>query len=230
MNTQSFTPRSIACWEAFIISASKMNSLFNYLSVELLSTVWHQWHKPVNLNLQTCYVYKMSSPGRQRQNVVGASFTSMSLQASTNGPMTSTGLGNEHSTFWTRWYIRFPPSGQKTQENNWFQHSAGRQSYKWEYTFWYPFLLLTDWNSNFLLSVKGKESVLMASRAIRSFPSLDTLRLCFSLRRKKDLRAAADRVLLVPLSSFMSAMLCRLQNSWSILRDHMNTIMITLLS
>ena len=202
-----------------------MISLFNYLSVE------HQWYKPVNLNLQTCYGYKMSSPGRQRQNVVGASFTSMSLQASTNGPITSTGLGNEHSTFWTRWYIRFPPSGQKTQENNWFQHSAGRQSYKWEYTFWYPFLLLTlPKHYNFLLSVKGKESVLMASRAIRSFPSLDTLRLCFSLRRKKDLRAAADRVLLVPLSSFMSAMLCRLQNSWSILRDHMNTIMITFLS
>lgn len=59
-------------------------------------------------------------------------------------------------------------------------------------------------------SVIGNESVLMASGAVASFPSLDPLRLCFSLRRKKDLRAAADRVLLVPLSSFMSAMLCLL--------------------
>lgn len=63
----------------------------------------------------------------------------------------------------------------------------------------------------------GKESAPRASRAVRSFPSLDPLRLCFSLRRKKDLRAAADRVLLVPLSSFRSAMPCLLQNSWSIL-------------
>lgn len=59
-------------------------------------------------------------------------------------------------------------------------------------------------------SVMGKESVLIASRAIRSLPSLEPLRLCFSLRRKKDLRAAADRVLVVPLSSFKSAMPCLL--------------------
>ncbi len=63
---------------------------------------------------------------------------------------------------------------------------------------------------DFSPSVMGKESVLIASRAIRSFPSLDPLRLCFSLRRKNDLLAAADRVLLVPLSSFMSAMQCLL--------------------
>ncbi|TNN48103.1 hypothetical protein EYF80_041674 [Liparis tanakae] len=71
--------------------------------------------------------------GRHRQNWSGASFTNISLLASTNGPRTSTDLGEEHSTRCT---------------------------------------------------------------------------LC--RRRKKDRRAAADRDLMVPLSSFMSAALCLL--------------------
>lgn len=53
------------------------------------------------------------SPGRQRQNLSGFSFTSMSLLASTSGPRTSTGLGAEPSTLWTRWYIRLTPSEQE---------------------------------------------------------------------------------------------------------------------
>lgn len=51
------------------------------------------------------------------------------------------------------------------------------------------------------------ESVLMASRATVSLLSLELLRLCFCFLLKKDLRAAADRVL--PESSFISVTLCR---------------------
>lgn len=54
-----------------------------------------------------------SSPGKQRQNLVGASFSSRSLQASTNGPKISTGRGEEQSTFWTHWYMMLTPSVQE---------------------------------------------------------------------------------------------------------------------
>lgn len=59
----------------------------------------------------------LSSPGRQRQNLAGLSVTSRSLLASTSGPSSSTGLGEEHSTLWTRWYIRLTPSESNRQNN-----------------------------------------------------------------------------------------------------------------
>ncbi|TNN78501.1 hypothetical protein EYF80_011284 [Liparis tanakae] len=92
----------------------------------------------------------------EQTNFPGDSLTSISLTASVSGPMMSTGRGEAHSTFWTRW--------------------------------------------------KGMESVLMASRATISLLSLELLRLCFCFRLKKDLRAAAERVLLE--SSFISVTLC----------------------
>lgn len=55
-------------------------------------------------------------------------------------------------------------------------------------------------------SRKGMESVLMVSRATISLLSLELLRLCFCFLLKKDLRAAAERVLLE--SSFISVTLC----------------------
>lgn len=55
-------------------------------------------------------------------------------------------------------------------------------------------------------SRKGMESVLMVSKATISLLSLELLRLCFCFLLKKDLRAAAERVLLE--SSFISVTLC----------------------
>lgn len=55
-------------------------------------------------------------------------------------------------------------------------------------------------------SRKGIESVLMVSRATISLLSLELLRLCFCFLLKKDLRAAAESVLLE--SSFISVTLC----------------------
>lgn len=63
------------------------------------------------------------------------------------------------------------------------------------------------------------ESLEKVSKARRSFPSLDPLRLCLCFLRKKDLRAAADSVFAALLSSLTSDMLSLLENSWSILQS-----------
>lgn len=62
------------------------------------------------------------------------------------------------------------------------------------------------------------ESLEKVSKARRSFPSLDPLRLCLCFLRKKDLRAAAESVFAALFSSLTSDMLSLRENSWSILK------------
>lgn len=95
-----------------------------------------QWNLPCAITqvwwTHTSFMYKFtqirSSPGKQRQNLVGASFSNMSLQASTNGPKISTGRGEEYSTFWTRWYMRLTPSVQGINQSNLFQRHNRRET------------------------------------------------------------------------------------------------------
>lgn len=95
-----------------------------------------QWNLPCAITqvwwTHTSFMYKFtqirSSPGKQRQNLVGASFSNMSLQASTNGPKISTGRGEEYSTFWTRWYMRLTPSVQGINQSNLFQRHNRRDT------------------------------------------------------------------------------------------------------
>lgn len=81
-------------------------------------------------------------------------------------------------------------------------------------------LILRAWwrsQPSHLPSKSGMESLEKVSKARRSFPSLDPLRLCLCFLRKKDLRAAAESVF-AALSSLTSDMLSLRENSWSILR------------
>lgn len=74
-----------------------------------------------------------------------------------------------------------------------------------------------------LPSKSGMESLEKVSRASRSLPSLEPLRLCLCFLRKKERRAAADSVFAV-LSSLTSDMLSLLENSWSILQSERRTM------
>ena len=80
--------------------------------------------------------------------------------------------------------------------------------------------LTACWRSQLshLPSKSGMESLEKVSKARRSFPSLDPLRLCLCFLRKKDLRAAAESVFAALLSSLTSDMLSLRENSWSILK------------
>lgn len=146
---------------------------------------------------------EVNSPSTHLQNFPGDSLTSISLTGSVSGPRMSTGLGEVHSTFWTRWYARLTQSDAENRQIS--------QTFVWQ-TFSRCRLDACRYYYSktseplFSPSRKGMESVLMASRATISLLSLELLRLCFCFLLKKDLRAAAERVLLE--SSFISVTLC----------------------
>ncbi len=56
---------------------------------------------------------EVNSPSTHLQNFPGDSLTSISLTGSVSGPRMSTGRGEVHSTFWTRWYARLTQSDTK---------------------------------------------------------------------------------------------------------------------
>lgn len=59
-----------------------------------------------------------NSPSTHLQNFPGDSLTSISLTGSVSGPRMSTGRGEVHSTFWTRWYARLTQSDAQEQDKN----------------------------------------------------------------------------------------------------------------
>lgn len=88
-----------------------------------------------------------------------------------------------------------------------------------------PESLLEKLAQSHLPSKNGMESLEKVSKARRSFPSLDPLRLCLCFLRKKDLRAAADSVFAALLSPLTSDMLSLLENSWSILQSQGSVVL-----
>lgn len=61
---------------------------------------------------------KVNSPSTHLQNFPGVSLTSISLTGSVSGPRISTGRGEVHSTFWTRWYARLTQSNTRNTAVN----------------------------------------------------------------------------------------------------------------
>lgn len=190
MKRQSLTPRSMACWEAFITSADGQKS--NKTLYIMLDRF------PLNTNQlgENC-------------SVLCSMWADLTQQASAELPR---GFFDQHLLDWVTerpeyeyrsgrgaLYLLDPLVCEAYTVCKTINKAEVKLSF---------ILLFFNYNtiSLSLPSKKGMESVLMVSRGTISLLSLELLRLCFCFLLKKDRRAAAEMVLLE--SSFISVTLC----------------------